>query len=184
VISEKIKRDDFKYQSSSEKEWDSFKRNIESKLTMFISQKGIDLGLDRASIKSYECILKEIECHIDKSKDYYHYFHTDARITRFTSETRGLSLLCYWIIKYKPFHLDDIKTEAFWKKHHCTINERFALFLIETFVYRTYFAVQKKDIHFFTPENRKVILYNFTHRDLSKEAFILFIGSLISTFEL
>ena len=73
--------------------------------------------------------------------------------------------------------------ETLFIKEFCTINEMFALYLIKTFV----LGVKDEYEHlidFFTDENNFVILYNFMHRDISKEAFIMFVSSLVNNMEL
>jgi len=180
VRNERIRETDFKYTSCSKEILENFLKKVDGLLEGFATQ----VNIKTASIMTYNFVLEEIRIRLDQRVDYYQYFHFTETNIKYLSRTREVALLCYWIIKYKPFYIEQSLADAFWKRHHCTINERFALYLIESYTLETYSFLEKKAIHFFSPENRRVILYNFTHRDISKEAFILFVGSLISTLEI
>jgi len=180
VRNEKNKDTDFKYIPSSIEELKSFMRHIGKTLQKFSK----DTGIYMTSIKRYGFLLIEINRCIDQMKEYYQYFHFDETNTELSEKIRETALLCYWVIKYKPFYLEKTEAEAYWDKYHCTINERFALYMIESLVRKTFEFIDKKAIHFFSPENRRKILFYFTHRDISQESFILFVSSLISQIEI
>lgn len=65
----------------------------------------------------------------------------------------------------------------------------FALYLIKAFVLgvlsgkKDTAKQRKKRLEFFAKHNKYVMIYNFMHRDISKEAFILYITSLIGALE-
>jgi len=176
----KIKEADFKYTPSSTTELIAFMTFIADLLVDFAAVTGIAMS----SINNYGFLLMEINSRLDQQIDYYQYFYSEETITDLSKKTRDMALLCYWIIKYKPFYLEKSEAELYWDKYNCTINERFALHIVESYVQKSFIFLDKKDIHFFTPENRRKILFNFTNRDISKESLILFIGSLISQVEI
>ena len=128
-------------------------------------------------------ILYHIRSRLDQRQDYYKYFHSSENKTTYISQTKETAIICYWLIKYKPISYFNEVSERYYEKYDCTINEMFALYLLETYIYRVHKNKNSVSI-FFNQENKRILLYNFMHRDLSKEAFIMYISSLIGALEL
>ncbi len=103
-----------------------------------------------------------------KRKEYYKYFHNIDSI----SELKQASLLCFWIMKLKPFTvlLDDSLLRA-------SVNEKFALNIILSTIQ---YLVWSKGLTFKMPDRSLIqdIIYSFKYRDLSKEAIMMLSDSL------
>jgi len=174
-----IKDDEFKYQSPPFEDFNRFFTDIEYLITVFANE----ICIDNASIQVNKCLMIDIHNRIDQRRDYYQYYHSEGKPT-LMSEAKETALLCYWIIKYKPFSQKNEEMQEFYRTRNCTINETFAYFLLKTFVI-DYCKDKKVDIkELFNKENRYVMTYNFMHRDISKEAFIMYVSTLIFALEL
>jgi hypothetical protein len=179
MIPDAIKDDDFKYRKPTIQECRNFYDNFLNSLKQF-SKEG-DIPLNYINVNEY--LVLEIHERIDKRRDYYHYFHSEGKVTRM-SQLKELALLCYWISKYKPLTLNSILSREYFKKNNCTINEMFAYFVIKAFVIGYYKKLNRNINDFFTPQNRYIITYNLMHRDISKESIILLMSSLIMSLEM
>jgi len=75
--------------------------------------------------------------------------------------------------------------EEYYHKNFCSINEMFALFMIKSFVLGSNEEKkkEKEKLSFFNAKNNYVMLYNFMHRDMSKESFILYVTALLEALE-
>ena len=100
------------------------------------------------------------------------------------SQEKCLALLCYWIVKYKPLTQDKKSMQDFFDKYHHTINESFALFLIKKLFYGIHKGKEQKVFDFFNEKSEYIIRYNLAHRDISKEALILYITSIIGELDI
>lgn len=116
--------------------------------------------------------LIEVIVRVDKRKDYYNYFHDLNSI----SEFKETALLCFWIIKLKPFTI--LKKDSVLRN---STNEMFSLYLIFGIIKRRLDMLNKT---FSYPPERyiKDIIYSFKYRDLSKEAMILLVDSLANSY--
>jgi len=99
------------------------------------------------------------------------------------SQVKEIALMCYWIIKYKPLFQNRDIMQDYFKDNFCTINEMFVLFVIKSFVLSINDGKDKKVLNFFDSNNNYVMIYNFMHRDISKESFILYVTSLVKALE-
>ncbi len=98
---------------------------------------------------------------IDKRKHYFYYFHNK----QIMNEIKETALICYWIIKLKPFYVES-------NKEGYTFNEKFC-----TFIYLDYM----KDILHTQNKQQKAdmlesigheFIYTLRFRELSQEAMI------------
>jgi len=176
---EKLSDSEFVYNKPSVESYKEFENFIIAALKNFKTKFKIVENV----IHVNRTILYHIRSRLDQRHDYYKYFHSSETKTTFISQTKETAIICYWLIKYKPLsHYNEV-SERYYEKHDCTINEMFALFLLETYIYRVHKNKNNVSI-FFNQENKRILLYNFMHRDMSKEAFILYVSSLIGALEL
>ena len=69
-------------------------------------------------------------------------------------------------------------TGEVYKKYGASINELFAVYIIESLTRRV--SVRKDIDDYFTAETHENMVYNFMHRDISEESLILYLGSLLN----
>jgi hypothetical protein len=123
-------------------------------------------------------LIFEIYKRIDQRKDYYLYFHSNKEKPMEMDQTKEVALLAFWTIKYKPLILPVYEANVLFNQRGCTINELFAVFLIYSYVKR---LSGRTDIEkYFSPAGINKITYSFMHRDISKEAMILYVDSLLN----
>ena len=182
--------DDFRYEEMPDEEMaDECNRDIKT------ARRFISLFQDRFAKGGYDCILgspdeeilldisipmlMEIRKRIDQRDDYYKYFHSEENDL---SRTKEIALSAYWILKYKPlFLLDDVQKNLLFIKKACTVNEYFATYCIESYVQE---VLNTKGYAFcFSDEEYDKMVYNFMHRDISKEAMICLVGAFLRDVE-
>jgi len=116
-------------------------------------------------------LLISVIVRIDKRRAYYIYFH-DMRI----NECKRVALCIYWLLKFRPFFVDDARFKSD-IKGYC-INELFAIFLIFGVLRKLYNTGKIPfDPHDKTSYCYK-LLYNFRFRNISIDAMILLIDSI------
>jgi len=126
-------------------------------------------------------LIQEIYKRIDQRADYYLYFHSDPKSPMKMSETKEIALMAFWILKYKPLSLPVQKEIELFYKYNCTVNEFLAFFCIYSYAKK---ASPRKDINsYFCRKNLKVLVYTFMHRDISKEAMLCYVDSLLNVVE-
>ncbi|GBU20915.1 hypothetical protein R80B4_00802 [Fibrobacteres bacterium R8-0-B4] len=135
------------------------------KIDKFIKRyAGIVPGMDYTDIVCRKDILLDIIEKVEKRRVYFHVFHG---ITM--SEQNEVSLYCFWLLKLSPF---------FNKKHpNHSINTSIAFFML-------YEAVRRISAHKGRPfimgkDYAHDLIYAFQNRDISKEAVMLTIKSLL-----
>jgi hypothetical protein len=126
-------------------------------------------------------LIFEIFKRIDQRADYYLYFHSDPKKPMKMSQTKEIALMAFWIIKYKPLSLPGDWANSLFIKKNCTINEYFAAYCIAS--YAVELSSRNDIVSYFRPENNDILVYNFMHRDISKEAMILYVDSLLNIVE-
>jgi len=126
-------------------------------------------------------LIQEIYRRIDQRADYYLYFHSDPKSPMKMSQTKEIALMVFWILKYKPLSLPSHKANDLFIHKNCTINEYFAIYCIIS--YAKEISSRNDIISYFCQKNIDVIVYNFMHRDISKEAMICYIDSLMNVVE-
>lgn len=116
--------------------------------------------------------LAEVISRTYKRKEYYRYFHNITKV----SELKETALICFWLIKLKPFTVLDDKSVL---RH--SVNEKFSLNLILS---QIKYLLDSKGMDFKMPDQCFIqdTLYSFKYRDLSKEAMILFVDSVASAY--
>ena len=172
-------QNDNEFVSPSIESYISFKKNILSLLRSFCEE----LGYKDGSITVYDFWLIAIHLRVHQRKRYYEIYHSKEGKVTSMSQIKGIALACFWFLKYKPLVADFKLAEHFCLRNYSGINEMFVLFLIKSFVQKRNGDYEKMS-SFFNERNNEFLLYNFTHRDLSKEAFILYVTSLVGAIEL
>jgi hypothetical protein len=94
------------------------------------------------------------------------------------SQSKEVALLVFWILKYKPLFLPVFKANNLFTNKSCTVNEYFAVYCLFSHAKE---ESSRTDINsYFSPKNINNFVYSFMHRDISKEAMILFVDSLLN----
>ena len=178
--SPKINDEDFKYNKPTQRDIITFYCNFNDLVSEFASINNISYD----SIRINRVVVFEICIRLDQRFDYYRYFHSEEDSVTEMSQSKETALISYWIVKYKPLSLEDKHAEQFIRDNQYAINEMFALHLIESYVVDYFDDLNQNVRDFFNPKNKEILLYNLQHRDISKEAFILYISSLVDKLEL
>jgi len=126
-------------------------------------------------------LIYEIFRRIDQRADYYLYFHSDQKKPMEMSQPKELALMVFWILKYKPLSLSVFKANHLFLQKNCTINEYFAVYCL--FSYAKEESPRPDIDSYFSPKNINNLVYSFMHRDISKEAMILFVDSIFNLAE-
>jgi hypothetical protein len=126
-------------------------------------------------------LIYEIYRRIDQRADYYLYFHSDPKGPMKMSQTKEIALMVFWVLKYKPLSLPAHKADCLFIQKNCTINEYFAAYIL--FSYATKMSSRKDVEDYFCRKNNDILVYNFMHRDISKEAMIFYVDSLLNIVE-
>jgi hypothetical protein len=107
---------------------------------------------------------------VDQRKHYFKEFHNIAM-----SELKEISLLCFWLIKFKPYRIENDNDFL-----HDSINEKFCVYLI-IYTIRNILRLNKLDespINYFSEEYIYELTYSLKFRDISKEALILMVETI------
>ncbi|MDR1149408.1 MAG: hypothetical protein LBK66_12340 [Spirochaetaceae bacterium] len=126
-------------------------------------------------------LIQEIYRRIDQRADYYLYFHSNPESPMRMSQTKEVALMVFWILKYKPLSLPAHKANELFIHKNCTINEYFAIYCIISYAKKI--SSRSDIISYFCQKNIDVIVYSFMHRDISKEAMICYVDSLMNVVE-
>jgi hypothetical protein len=127
-------------------------------------------------------LVYEIFKRIDQRADYYLYFHSDPKKTMKMSQAKELALMVFWVLKYKPLSLPTNKANDLFIEKNGTINEYFAIYCLAT--YAKEMSPRGDIISYFCQKNIDVLVYSFMHRDISKEAMICYVASLMNVAEI
>jgi len=73
------------------------------------------------------------------------------------------------------------KANRLFIQKNCTINEYFAAYILAS--YATEMSPRKDIYSYFSRKNIDVLVYSFMHRDISKEAMICYVDSLLNIVE-
>jgi hypothetical protein len=175
MLPEQIKPEDFKYGRPSIAELLECMGPLESLLKAFSERAGIA----RDAFTFNMAAILEILVRLDQRRDYYHYFHSTSDKVTEMSQTKKLALLCYWIVKYKPFVQSRAKAEACYSNYRCTINELIALFILKIDIASMPDVDYDKAMRvLYDSEMEKTLLHTFMHTDVTKEAVIQLFFSL------
>lgn len=131
-----------------------------------------DNNLDKSNIDINERNLAEVIERINKRRYHYDIYHNMSEL----SEIREIALLCYWIVKLKPFTVLDNKSPL-----RNSANEFFCVYLIMAIIE---YLTEKAGKPFEMPSNSliKDTVYILKYRDLSKEAIILYVSSIAQNY--
>ena len=136
--------------------------------------------LDYDAIEYTIPLIAQIYKRINQREDYYLYFHSKPDDPRKMSQSKHTALLAFWVLKYKPLSMPGIN-EDLYVKYGTSINELFAIYIIQAFSVE---VSPRKDIKdYFNQRTIENIVYNFMHRDFSKEAMIFYVNSLLNIVE-
>ena len=126
-------------------------------------------------------LIQEIYKRIDQRADYYLYFHSDPKRPMKMSQTKEVALMAFWILKYKPLFLPLYRENNLFIQKNCTINEYFATFCIAACAKE----ISPRDdiVNYFSAKKIDILVYTFMHRDISKEAMICYVDSLLNAEE-
>ena len=179
MISKNIREEDFNYIPPYEDEVKLFLKKFDDYLSLFAER----IGVKKDTIFFNVPLIIDIYTRIDQRHDYYRFYHSDIGEITLMSQAKEMALLCYWLTKYKPLFQEKAVMEDYYSKNFCTINEMFAVFMIKSFVLALHNGDEEAMLSFFNPNNNYVMIYNFMHRDMSKESFILYVTSVLGALE-
>lgn len=131
-----------------------------------------DGNLDESNIDINERNLSEVIERVNKRRYHYDIYHNMSEL----SEIREIALLCYWIVKLKPFTVLDNQSPL-----RNSANEFFCVYLIMAIIE---YLTEKAEKPFEMPSNSliKDTVYILKYRDLSKEAIILFVSTIAQNY--
>ena len=136
--------------------------------------------LDYSKIECALPLVTLIYKRINQREDYYLYFHSKPNDPMIMSQSKHTALLVFWILKYKPLSMPNMNDDIY-RKYGTSINELFAIYIIQALSVE---VSPRKDIYnYFSAETLENMAYNFMHRDLSKEAIIVYMNSLLNRAE-
>lgn len=150
-------------------------------------------GYDRERIKINERTMLSIISKVDQRHDYFRYFHQIDM-----SELKEIALNAFWLIKLKPLTaIEDNSTPVDYKNNdggdnreigYDSLNERLAIYYIlrglRAFIRKKREKGIAKDAEMVLDslpgQYIDELLYTFTFRDMSKEAMILLVESMVT----
>ena len=137
-----------------------------AKIVSYLHNISDIIKIDHNKIDTSMDIMYEIIERIEKRRIYFHIYYNGCKM----GELNEGSLMCFWIIKLTPFHLNGIPNNI--------LNSKIALCL---FMNMIHYHTQKENIKLNISENMvNDIYYAFRFRDLSKEAIMILAESLIN----
>ncbi len=137
------------------------------------------------SISCNDALLLKIIDRVDQRSDYFFYFHSTVSSNGklqpdFMSQNKEIALLCYWIIKYKPLTITNPELEMeYYKDNHCTINDAFAAYIFISQIRRVKSLSKKQKDYYGSWDYKEDLFYKFMHHDISKEAMIFSLCSIL-----
>jgi len=111
----------------------------------------------------------DIITRVDKRKAYYYCFHSME-----INERKHVALYAYWILKFRPFTVTDIRYIDK-KKENC-INEAFAIYMICSILLYNDITIDTTFEKIFY----KKLLYSFRYRGFSIESLMLLVEAITS----
>lgn len=158
------------YQLSNDelqKEWNKHRTIIESFLA------GNKYNNDNIIIN--ENTILSIIVKVDQRRRYFEYFHKLKM-----SEFKEVALNAFWICKLQPLSISNHEIIKDQPREYDSLNEKLALFYILKTL-RGALKNKKKSEDVLDSLPRKYVdelIYTFTYRDISKEAFIMLVESI------
>ena len=128
-------------------------------------------------------LLKIIE-RVDQRSDYFTYFHSktdkESVEVEVMSQYKEISLMCFWILKYKPLRIKSTDTDLeYYARNHCGVNEAFAAYLFVSQICTSDKVSKEQKTYYRSPEFLRDLFYKFMHHDISKEAMIFSLTSVV-----
>jgi len=122
----------------------------------------------------HERNLFEVITRKNKKVDYYRYYHNIPN----SSEYRQVGILCYWLIKLKPFFVANKALPIY-----NAPNERFALYIIICTI-NGIFTLKKKgeEFEYPTKEFEKNAIYDFKYCMWDEESMIRYVELLAQSY--
>jgi hypothetical protein len=141
-------------------------QNMLVKMANYLHNISDIIKIDHKKIDTSMDILYEIIERIEKRRIYFHIYYNGCKM----GELNEGALMCFWIIKFNPFHSSGIANNI--------LNAKIALCL---FMNMLHYHTQKENIRLgITDKMVNDIYYSFRFRDLSKEAIMILAESLIN----
>ena len=141
-------------------------QNMLAKMASYLHNISNIIKIDHIKIDTSMDIMYEIIERIEKRRIYFHIYYNGCKM----GELNEGALMCFWIIKLNPFHLDGIANNI--------LNSKIALCL---FMNVLHYHTQKENIKLnITEDMVNDIYYAFRFRDLSKESIMILAESLIN----
>lgn len=150
-----------------QKEWNKHRTVIESFLT--------GNKYNKNNIIINENTMLSVIVKVDQRRKYFEYFHKLKM-----SEFKEVALNAFWICKLQPLSICKRELITDQPKEYDSLNEKLALF----YILRTLRGALKnknKSENMLDSLPRKYVdelIYTFTYRDISKEAFIMLVESI------
>lgn len=141
--------------------------------------------LSNEEIEWSDALLLKIVVRVDQRSDYFTYFHSTVNqqgdiILDEMSEYKKIALLCFWIIKYKPLRIKDKQADLiYYSRNHCTINETFAAYLFVSQIFVSKLVGKRQKSYYISKSYLSDLFYKFMHHDISKEAMIFSLCSIV-----
>lgn len=153
---------------------------------LFLLESFLDMStLSAKDLSRNDALLLKMVIRIDQRSDYFTYFHSELDenndvIVDQMSQIKRIALLCFWILKYKPFSIVDRKKEqAYYAQNRCTVNETFAAYLFVSQICTSKIVSKKQKNYYRSTEYLSDLFYKFMNHDISKEAMIFALCSIV-----
>jgi hypothetical protein len=180
MLPKNLNLEDFKYREPNGRDLLEFLDVMESLLKGFAARAGIA----RETFTFNTQIIFEIAVRLDQRRDYYHYFHSKPDKITEMSQSKKLALLCYWIIRYKPFIQNRDLAQKCYEENKCTINELIALFIFKMAIISMPDVDYDKAVQaLYDGDTEKSLIHTFMHTDVTKESMIQLLFSLEMAFK-
>ena len=172
MVPEQFDNDQFRYrtlpQDEQRKLLDEFIESFSlfrQETSNFFSEYSSDIRINRS-------MMFRIFERIDQRRDYYRYFHSDENHRMEMSQTKEVSLFCYWLLRYKPLSFEDAQADQrFFVKNSFTLNEFYAAYVLISFITEQ----DPENVRFFSVKTFTDLTYSLMNREISKEALILYV---------
>jgi len=139
-------------------------QNMLAKMANYLHNISDIIRIDYRKIDTSMSVIYETVERIEKRRIYFHVFYEGCKM----GELNEGALMCFWILKLIPFHLDGIPNNV--------LNAKIALCLFMNVLH--YQAQKGKGKLDMTQSMVDDIYYAFRFRDLSKEAIMILAESL------
>ena len=136
------------------------------KLNRYLAGFSANTGI--SGITAFEEALLELFERIEKRRTYFHIYYDGCKM----GELNEGALLCFWIVKLKPFFCPKIPVDI--------LNVKIALYLFNSML--SYIAQKTNKKVLVTPQIIKDLYYSLRFRDISKESIMLLAECLVQDY--